>query len=94
MNQDVTACYICEKRFSKKFVRDKNYWKVRDHTDAYHTVYLRFNVPIEMAAVFLNGSSYDYHFIIKEIASKFEGRLKCLGESTEKCNSKTLGKSI
>ena len=26
-----TACYICGKRFPKKFAKDKNYQKVRDH---------------------------------------------------------------
>ena len=30
-----------------------------------------------------NGSSYDYHFIIKELANKVEGQFECLGESTE-----------
>ena len=31
-----------------------------------------------------NGSKYDYHFIIKELAEKFEGEFECLGENTEK----------
>ena len=37
-----------------------------------------------MSAVFRNGSNYDYHFIIKESANKFEGKFKCLEENTEK----------
>ena len=28
--------------------------------------------------VFHNGSSYDYNFIIKELAKKFEGEFNCL----------------
>ena len=34
--------------------------------------------------VFHNGSTYDYHFIIKELAKEFEGEFECLGENTEK----------
>ena len=34
--------------------------------------------------MFHNGSTYDYHFIIKELAKKFEGNFECLGENTEK----------
>ena len=34
--------------------------------------------------MFHNGSTYDYHFIIKELAEEFEGELECLGENTEK----------
>ena len=38
------------------------------------------NIPI----VFHNGSNYDYHFIIKELAEEFEKQFTCLGEITEK----------
>ena len=31
-----------------------------------------------------NGSNYDYHLIIKELAKKFKGNIDCLGENTEK----------
>ena len=34
--------------------------------------------------MFLNGSTYDYHFIIKELVKEFNGNFKCLGENTEK----------
>ena len=33
---------------------------------------------------FHNGSTYDYHFIIKELAEDFKGEFTCLGENTEK----------
>ena len=69
-----------------------NYWKVRDHCHctgkcrgAAHSICnLKFNVLNEIPIVFHNGSNYDYHFIIKEIANEFEGQSECLGESTEK----------
>ena len=41
-------------------------------------------LPKEIAVVFHNGSTYDYHFITKELAEEFEGELKCLGKNTEK----------
>ena len=34
--------------------------------------------------MFHNGSTYDYHFIIKELAEEFEGEFECLGGNTEK----------
>ena len=34
--------------------------------------------------MFHNGSTYDYHFIIKELVKEFECNFECLGENTEK----------
>ena len=34
--------------------------------------------------MFHNGSTYDSHFIIKELAKAFDGNFECLGENTEK----------
>ena len=34
--------------------------------------------------MFNNGSTYDYHFIIKELVKEFNGNFECLGENTEK----------
>ena len=34
--------------------------------------------------MFHNGSTYDYHFIIKNLAEEFEGESESLGENTEK----------
>ena len=79
LHQDATECYICRKRFLKKFVNDTNYRIVRDHyhftgkyRGATHSICsLKFNVPSEIPEVFHNGSNYDYHFIIKELANEF-----------------------
>ena len=70
--------------------------KVRDHChftnkyrDEAHTICnLRFNVPNEIFVVFHNGSNYDYHFIIKELANELVEQFQCLGENTE--NYKTF----
>ena len=43
-----------------------------------------YKVPKEIPIAFHYGSTYDYHFIIKELVEEFEGNFKCLGENTEK----------
>ena len=44
----------------------------------------RYKTPKEIPVVFQNGSTCDYHFIIKKLAEIFEGQFECLGENTEK----------
>ena len=86
------VCYICRKEFNADD-SDKKYHKVRDHchyTGKYRGVAhdicnLRYKIPKEISVVFHNGSTYDYHFIIKNLAEEFEGEFECLGENTEKC---------
>ena len=41
-------------------------------------------MPRKIPIVFHNGSNYDYHFIIKELAEEFKKQFTCLGENTEK----------
>ena len=68
------------KKIHKKFVRNQNNRKFRDHccyskihrSAAHGTCNLRFNVPNETPVVFQNGSNYDYYFIIKELTNEFE----------------------
>ena len=45
---------------------------------------MRYKVPKEIPVVFHNCSTYDYHFIIKELVKEFDGNFQCLGENTEK----------
>ena len=83
-------CYICKKGFSTDD-SDKKYHKVIDHCHytgkyrgAAHDIYnLRYKIPKEVPVVFHNGSTYDYHFIIKELAEELEGEFECLDENTE-----------
>ena len=80
-----------QKRFSTDD-KNKKYHKVRNHchyTGKYrgstHSICnLRYKIPKEIPVVFHNGSTYDYHFIIKELAEELEGQFECLGEDTEK----------
>ena len=75
----------------KEFNTDDN-GKVRDHCHiigkyrgaAYNVFNLSDKALKEMLAVFYNGSTYDYHFIIKELAEEFSGQFECLEENTEK----------
>ena len=81
-------CYICEKQFcadknnEKKSQRSSSlYRKIQRSRPQY---YLRYKIPREIPVVFHNGSTYDYHFIIKQLAKEFKGNFDCLGENTEK----------
>ena len=73
------VCYICKKEFSTD-ENDKNafklYHKVRDYCHytekfrgAAHSICnLRYKTLNAILVVFHNDSSYDYHFIIKQLA--------------------------
>ena len=71
----------------------EKYLKVKDHCHfagkyrgASHNICnLRYKIPKEIPVVFHNGSTYNYHFTIKELAEEFKGQSECLGENTEKC---------
>ena len=45
---------------------------------------MRYKIPKEIPVVLHNGSTYDYHFIIKELVKEFHSNFGCLGENTEK----------
>ena len=80
------VCHICRKEFNADD-SDKKYHKVKDHChytgkyrDAAHDICnLRYKTSKEIPVVFHNGSTYDYHFIIKELAEESEGEFECLG---------------
>ena len=86
------VCYICKKGFSNDDDDNKKYFKIRDYCHytgkykgaAHDICNLRYKAPKEIPVVFHNGSTYDYPFIIKELAEEFEGQYEWLGENTEK----------
>ena len=89
------VCHICKKHicYDKNEKKElKKPHKVRDHCHytgkfrgAAHSICnLRYKTPKEIPVVFHNGSTYDYHFIIKQLAKEFDGQFECLGENTEK----------
>ena len=95
-NQNV--CYICKKESNTSDTTEsssfecKKHYKVREHCHytgkyrgaAHNICNLRCKIPKEIPIIFHNGSTYDYHFIIKELVKEFEGNFECLGENTEK----------
>ena len=82
------ACYICKKEFSNDGDY-KKYQKVRDHYNytgkfraaAYSICNLTYRTLKEVSILFHDGSTYDYHFIVNQIAKKCEGKFECLGEN-------------
>ena len=91
MHNKQKVCYICKKRFSTNDGNKKCH-KVRDHCHytrkyrgaAHDICNLRYKIQKEIPIAFHNGSTYDYHFIIKELAKQFEREFEYLGENTEK----------
>ena len=81
------VCYIWKKRFSTDD-NNKKYHKVKDHchytgkyrSAAHDICNLRYKIPKEIPVVFHDSSTYDYHFIIKELVEQFQGECECLGE--------------
>ena len=51
---------------------------------AAHSIFnLRYKVPRETPMVFHNGSTQNYHFIIKQLAEKFKGQFNFLEENAK-----------
>ena len=91
--EKVQICCICRGKPENKYLKDKKYRKVRDHCHyteeeykgAAHSICsLKYSVPKTLPIVFHNGSNYDYHFIIKELAEEFKKQFNCFGENTDK----------
>ena len=69
------VCHICKKVFSTDY-NNKKCDKVKDHYHytgeyrgaAHDICNSRYKIPKEIPVVFHNDSTYDYHFIIKELA--------------------------
>ena len=89
------VCHICKKHicYDKNEKKElKKPHKVRDHCHytgkfrgAAHSICnLRYKVPNELPVVIHNGSTYDYHFIIKQLAEELKTQSECLGENIEK----------
>ena len=84
----------CEKEFftdknSKEFrkmqkVRNYCHYTGKYRGAAHSNCNLNYKILKEIPVVFHNGSTHDYHFIIKQLAREFKGNFECLGENTEK----------
>ena len=66
-------CYICKEKFVNKYLRDKKYYKARDHCHyagkyggAAHSICnLKYSVPKKIPIVFHYEFNHDYPVIIK-----------------------------
>ena len=81
MKNKENAVYV-KKKLSK--VRDHNYYTGKFRGTVYSKCSLKNKTQREIPVVIHSGSTYDYHFIIKQLAKEFNGEIKCLGENTEK----------
>ena len=79
-------CYICKKRFTKnnKNVRDHCYFTGKYRGTAHNKCNMNYKISKNIPIVLHNSSTYDYYFIIKELAKESERQFDCLGENTEK----------
>ena len=90
--RNAKICCLCKEKFENNYLKDKKYRKVRDHChytgehrSAEHSICKsKYSVPKNIPIVFHNGSNYDCHFVIKELAEEFKKQFTCLGENTEK----------
>ena len=82
-NQEIF--HICKKEFNNdNKVRDHCHYTGKYRGAAHNKCNLRYKIPKEIPVVFHNGPTYDYHFIIKQLAREFKGNFECLGENMEK----------
>ena len=89
--QEQDVCQICRKKFNIN-EKDKKYQKVKDHFHytgkfrgaAHNNSNLRYKIPKEILLVFHNDSTYDFHFITKQLAEEFNGEFEFIGENMEK----------
>ena len=73
-------------------MKDKKYREARDYCHyteecrgvGHSMCNAKYSVPKIIPIDFHNGSNYDDHFIIKELAEQFEKQSTCSGENIEK----------
>ena len=73
-------CHICKEKTENKYLKYKKYCKAGDHyhdtgeyRGAVHSICnLKYSIPKEIVITFHNGSNYDDHFFLKELAEEFK----------------------
>ena len=72
------VCHVYKKIFKTgdNKVRDHCHYSGKYRGAAHNICNLRYKIPKEIPVVFHNGSTYDNHFIIKELAEEFEGEFE------------------
>ena len=67
----------------EKHIRDHCHYTEEYRGAAHRICNLKYSVPKKVPIAFRNGSNYDYHFVIKELAEEFKIQFTCLGENIE-----------
>ncbi|XP_071650009.1 uncharacterized protein [Temnothorax longispinosus] len=82
----LTQCHVCEKPFAPDDTRLRDHCHLtgRYRGPAHSTCNLNYKDSHFIPVIFHNLSGYDEHFIIKEIASAFEGKIDVLPITKEK----------
>ena len=78
-----------KKRFTNdnKKVKDHCYFTGKNRGAAHNKCNMNYKISKNIPVVFHNGFTYDYHFIIKQLAKEFEGQFEkyvTFTENTEK----------
>jgi len=86
---NATRCHICEKPFAPDDTRVRNHCHLigRYRGPAHSNCNLNYKNSFYIPIVFHNLSGYDVHFIIKEIATAYDGYVDVLPITKEKCIS-------
>ena len=84
-SENQKLCHVCKKLFKKDDKKVKGCHFTGKYRGAAHNkCNMNYKITKNIPTVFNNLSSYDGHFIIKELANEFDGELECLGENAEK----------
>ena len=85
-HDNAKICHICEKCFNEDniIIRDTCHYTGKYRGPAHNARNLQYRVSQKIPVVFHNGSRYDFHLVIKQLAKDFDGPFNCLGENTEK----------
>ena len=93
-HKESTHCYYCNQSFNtnKQSKYYKNYKKVIDHCyytgiyrgAAHYLCNLKYQKQTDISIIIHNGSNYDFHLLIKDLANEFKSDIYCLGENSEK----------
>ena len=96
-HDDSKKCFICNKKFitDKKNKYYKKLMKVKDHdhytgkyrSEAHSICNLRYKTQKDILFVIHNGSNYDFHLIITELAEEFRSEIHCIPKDKEKYKS-------
>jgi len=83
---NTTHCHVCEQSFAPddKRVRDHCHLTGRYRGPAHSNYNLNYKDSHCIPIVFHNSSRYDAHFIIKEIATAYEGQVDITKDNKEK----------